>query len=270
MYNKELVSVGGVNIYWYSVLICIGILLAIFLIKREAKRHDIDSDFITNLSFYTIIFSIIGARLYYCLFNLDYYGNNIIDIFKIWNGGLAIHGAIIAGLITILLYSKKHGVKPIKMLDIVVVGLILAQAIGRWGNFFNKEAYGVATTLESLKSMMIPEFIIDGMKIGGVYYTPTFLYESIWCLIGFVVLISIRKFYKRLHIGSLTAIYFVWYGIGRLCIEFLRTDSLMLGRVKVAQLVSIIMIIIGVIILIKNITNKNKFDNLYNSEKQVI
>lgn len=262
--DKTVLSIGKFNIYWYSIFICLGILVALFFIRREAKKQKIDKEFIVNLSFYTILFSIVGARLYYCFFNWDYYGTNLVEILKVWNGGLAIHGGLLFGILTVLIYTKKHQLSVLKVLDIVVVGVIIGQAIGRWGNFFNKEAFGAATTLANLKGMMLPQFIIDGMKIGGVYYTPTFLYESIWCLFGFIVLLCVRKFYERLHIGDLTAIYFIWYGIGRFFIEGLRLDSLMLGNIKIAQLVSIIFILVGCIILIKNMLNKDKFANLYN------
>lgn len=142
------------------------------------------------------------------------------------------------------------------MIDILVVGIIIGQAIGRWGNFFNGEAFGPATTLAYLQSIHIPKFIIDGMLIDGVYHIPTFLYESTWCLLGFISMLILRSF-KKLPLGALTSFYLIWYGIARFFIEGLRTDSLMLFSLKVAQLVSIIFIIAGIIILIYNIKKKN-------------
>ena len=141
------------------------------------------------------------------------------------------------------------------------VPLILGQAIGRWGNFFNQEAHGVATTYAKLKDMHIPEFIINNMNIGGIYYTPTFLYESIWCLLGFIVLLIARKF-KYLKVGQLTSIYLMWYSIGRFLIEASRTDSLMLGGFKVAQLISVLLFLIGLFAFMI-LSRRSKFENLY-------
>lgn len=259
--EKVALDLGPIQIYWYSIFIFIGMLVACFLIYKEAKKRGIDEDFLVNLSFNTIIIGIIGARLYYVLFNLSYYLDNPVEIFQIWNGGLAIHGGIIAGLLFIIYYCKKHEVNLWKMLDIIVVGLIVAQAIGRWGNFFNSEAYGPITTAAELKSLGIPQFIINGMYILGDYRQPTFFYESIWCFFGFLAMLIIRK-YKYLKVGQLTSFYLVWYGIIRFIIEAMRTDSLMLGPIKMAQLVSIIFIISGIIIFIKSTKGKQK--ELYN------
>ncbi len=237
-------SIGSINIYWYSIFILTGVLVALGLIYKESQKHNIEKEIITDLIFNTLIAGFIGARLYYVLFNLDLYKSNPLDIFKIWEGGLAIHGGIIFGLITIIIYTKIKKINPFKMLDILVVGLIIAQAIGRWGNFFNKEAYGGVTTLEELQALSIPNFIIEGMYIGGQYFQPTFYYESLWCFVGFIILLIIRKI-KFLKIGQLTGFYLIWYGIGRFIIEGFRSDSLMLGDFKVAQIVSIIFIVAG-------------------------
>ena len=262
-------DLGFIQIYWYSIFMFLAMLAACFVIYREAKKRNVEEDFLVNLTFNTIIFGIIGARLYYVAFNLPYYLNYPIEIFEIWNGGLAIHGGIIAGLLTIVTYCKKKNESIIRILDIVVVGLILAQAIGRWGNFFNSEAYGAITTLENLKSQGIPQFIIDGMYILGDYRQPTFFYESIGCLFGFAALLIIRwgKYLKR---GNLTAFYLVWYGTLRFLVESLRTDSLMLGPIKMAQAVSILFIAVGLIIFVINLFKNKKDENLYRKDpKQV-
>lgn len=260
--DKVALDLGPIQIYWYSIFIFLGILVACFVIYKEAKKRGIEEEFLVNLTFNTIILGIIGARLYYVLFNLPYYLNNPIEILEIWNGGLAIHGGIIAGLLFIIYYCKKHEVNIWKMLDIIVVGLIIAQAIGRWGNFFNSEAYGPITTEENLRSLGIPSFVINGMYILGEYRQPTFFYESVWCLFGFCAMLLIRN-YKYLKIGQLTGFYLIWYGIIRFIIEAMRTDSLMLGPIKMAQLVSIVFVISGIIIFIKSI--KSKKENLYNN-----
>ena len=183
------------------------------------------------------------------LFNLSYYLSNPIEILEIWNGGLAIHGGILSATAFIIYYCKRHKVEIIRILDIVVVGLIIAQSIGRWGNFFNSEAYGQITTYQNLVNARIPKFIIDGMYILGEYRQPTFFYESCWCFIGFMAMLFIRRFSKNLKIGQLTGFYLIWYGVARLVIEGLRSDSLMLGPIKVAQIVSIVFVILGLYFL---------------------
>lgn len=265
--NPVLLDLGFIKIYWYSVMILLGLFIGSSLIISESKRYKIPSNYITNLIFYTMIFAIIGARLYYVLFNFNYYSNDLLGIFRIWEGGLAIHGGIIAGLIFIIFYTKKYKVNTWRMLDIIVVGLIIGQAIGRWGNFFNGEAHGPIVSLEFLKSLHLPQFIIDGMNINGLYYHPTFLYESLWCLIGFVLLLVLRRRHYC-KIGQTSAFYLIWYGIGRFLIESLRTDSLMLGNFKVAQIVSIILVLSGIIILILK-SRGSKLDNRYNDMENI-
>lgn len=247
--NRIALDLGIIQIYWYSIFLFLGMLSASIVIYKEFKKQNVDEDFFVNLAFNVIVFGIIGARLYYVLFNLDYYLSNPLEIFMVWNGGLAIHGGIFAALIFTMIYCKKHKVYTRKILDMLVVGLILGQAIGRWGNFFNGEAYGAITTAESLAKVGIPQFVIDGMYIMGSYRQPTFFYESIWCLFGFLAMIIIRK-YKYLRKGQLTGFYLIWYGIERFIVEALRVDSLMLGPIKIAQIVSILFIFIGLILII--------------------
>lgn len=263
--NAVAFKILGFEVAWYSIFILLGVIVASTLFLLEAKKHRINLDFCVNMIFWTIIFGIIGARLYYVAFNLDYYMENKLEIFQIWNGGLAIHGGIIGGLLFMIFYTLKYKVRILKITDMAVVGLIIAQAIGRWGNFFNQEAHGpevARTVLEGLK--IIPKFVIDGMNIKGTYYHPTFFYESLWCIIGFIILILVRKFSENLKVGQLTGTYLIWYGIGRFIIESLRTDSLMLGSMKVAQVVSIGMILIGLILIFKDI-KKSKLENRYNA-----
>ena len=248
-------SLGPIKIYYYSICILIGISIGIFLLFKEAKKQKIDQDKLGDLLFYTILFGILGARIYYVIFNLSYYIKNPLEIIAIWHGGLAIHGGIIAGLITIIYLTKKYKLNTLKIIDMSVPSLIIAQSIGRWGNFFNGEAYGKVVTLSHLKSQHIPNFIIDRMKIDGSYHQPTFLYESILCLIGFIILMILKN-NKKLKITNLTSFYLIWYGIIRLIIEYFRTDSLMLGPIKMAMLISIVFIISGVVLLIKSKNGK--------------
>jgi len=234
--NAILINLGFIQIRWYSVLLLVAFIVGSLLILKEGQRFKIDKEYLFNMIFWTIIFSLLGARLYYVIFNFSQYQNDLLEIFKIWHGGLAIHGGIIAGILTIIIYTKKYNVDIMKIIDIFAPALLIGQAIGRWGNFFNSEAHGAATTLAHLKSLHLPNFIIEGMNINGVYYQPTFLYESIWCLI-----------------------------IGRFFIEISRTDSLMLGGFKVAQIVSILLIIAGIVLFIIK-QKKGHFEDLYNEE----
>ncbi len=255
--DSVLFDFGIIEIKWYSFLIFLGMLIAYFLINKEAKKKKLPGEYLSDMFFYGIIIGILGARIYYVLFNISYYLNNPVEIFMIWHGGLAIHGGIIAGLIFLIIYTKKKKINLWLLLDIVVVGLIIAQAIGRWGNFFNSEAYGRIVDFNTLKNLHIPQFIIKGMYIDGAYREPTFLYESLFSFLCFLVLLIVRK-NKKQKTGILTAIYVIWYGIERFFIEILRSDSLMLGPIKIAQVISIIAIIFGIWLIITSI-KKNKY-----------
>ncbi len=256
--DRVAVDLGFIQIYWYSLFIFVAMLVACCLIFQEAKRREIDEEFITNLIFNTIIISIVGARAYYVIFNIGYYLTNPVEILEIWNGGLAIHGGILSATAFMMYYCKKNNVEFLKIADIAVVGLIIGQAIGRWGNFFNSEAYGQITTYEKLLEAGIPEFVAKGMYIMGDYRQPTFFYESVWCLFGFLAMLIVRKLTKYLKTGQLTGFYLIWYGIARFLIEGLRTDSLMLGPIKIAQVVSVLFIILGLYLFTKNQKKNNK------------
>lgn len=258
--ERVAIDFGPIQIYWYSIIVFVGLLVGSIIIFKEARKRKISEEFLINLICDSIIIGIIGARLYYVLFNLSYYLHNPLEIFAIWNGGLAIHGGVFAALIFIIIYCKKNKINILQTLDVVVVGLIIGQAIGRWGNFFNAEAYGQITTLSTLQSQGIPKFIIDGMYILGEYRQPTFLYESVWCLAGFIALLIIRKC-KYLKRGQLTGFYLIWYGLARFVIEAMRSDSLMLGNVKIAQVVSVIFVLVGMVLAVYNViksTNEDK------------
>jgi len=264
--NPVAFTIGNFEIRWYSLLIFIGIIIGYLLANKESKKFNLPEDFIFNLTFYVIVFGIIGARIYYVLFNLSYYQANPTEIIKVWHGGLAIHGGIIAGLITTFIYCRHFKISVTRTCDIAVPSIIIAQAIGRWGNFFNSEAHGPVTTLNNLQNLHIPNFIIDGMKINGVYYHPTFLYESLWCILGFIILILIRKFYKYLKSGQLTCVYFMWYSLGRLFIEYLRTDSLMIGKYKVAQIISILFFVLSLLCFLYLCFNKLRKGRYYDKK----
>ncbi len=261
-----LLDLGFITIKWYSFLMFLALLIGIILITKEAKKFKIDENYIVNLIFWTTIIALIGARIYFVVFNWNYYSTHLNEIYKVWQGGLAIHGGIIFGALFIFLYTKKYKVNTLRIFDIIAPALLIGQAIGRWGNFFNGEAHGPATTLAFLQNLHLPKFIIDGMYINGTYYQPTFLYESLWCLLGFIILLIVRRM-RYTKIGNVTGIYLMWYSIGRFFIESLRTDSLMLGNFKMAQIISIILFIIGLVIIIVS-KRKSKLENLYNEQNK--
>ena len=265
--NPVIVSFGGLEIRWYSALILLAVFVVYSLTLKEAQRFGMSRSYIFNLMFWALIFGIIGARLYYVVFNWEMFSDDLLEIFKVWHGGLAIHGGLLAGLITIIIYTKKYNVRTLRVLDFIVVPLLLGQAIGRWGNFFNQEAHGAATTINALKSLHIPDFIINGMVIDGVVYTPTFLYESIVCFIAFIVLAIVRRG-KYTKVGMMTACYLMIYGTLRFFIEMSRTDALMLGGFKVAQIVSVVMFLIG-LGMIMFLTRLGKFEDLYNEKTNI-
>ena len=246
--NNVAFEFGIVQVYWYSIFVLLAIITGWILIKRELKKREYSEDFQTDLFFNTIFISLIGARIYYILFHLGYYVSNPLSIVQVWNGGLAIHGGLLFGFLAILYTCRKYKVKLVEILDIIVVGLIIGQAIGRWGNFFNGEAFGIITTAEHLRSLFVPGFVIDGMYIMGSYWHPTFFYEFIANVIGFILLLVLRNSFKKDKVnrtGKLFGFYLIWYSVIRFFIEALRIDSLMIGPLRMAQVISIVMFIIG-------------------------
>ena len=241
-FNNILCSFNGLSIHWYAVMIVLGIVAGFVVCKINENKYKIKYEYILELSLITFPMAIIFARLYYVLFNLDYYMQNPADIIKIWNGGIAIYGAIIGSIIAIVIYCKIRKINILEMFDYIVPALAIGQCIGRWGNFFNTEAHGTETN--SLLRMGIYE--------NGKYIQvhPTFLYESICTLLIFIVLMIMTR--KKKYNGQLTCIYFFMYGIARAIIESFRTDSLMIGEFRISQIISIIIAVICGIILLKN------------------
>ena len=250
--NSTLLDLGFIKIQWYSLTMCLAILSGSLILVKGLKKTGFTQAKIDDLLFGLIACGIIGARLYYILFELPYYLEHPLEIIMIWNGGLALYGSLIGGLIYLIIFCRRENIKVLKMTDMMVIGVTLGQIIGRWGNFFNQEAFGPITSRVTLEHLFIPKFIIDGMYINGSYYHPTFLYEGLWNFIGLIILCIISKYYLKRHDGSLTAIYFIWYGLGRFMIEGYRMDSLMLGALRISQLVSVLIIIIGTMLLIYN------------------
>ncbi|KYH35350.1 prolipoprotein diacylglyceryl transferase [Clostridium tepidiprofundi DSM 19306] len=253
--NPIAFTIFGYDIRWYGIMISIGIIAGILLSIYSCSKKGVDNDILLNAVLLALPIGIIGARMYYVVFNWDYYSGDILRMINIRQGGLAIHGGIMFGILTAFFYFRSKKESFIKYLDAAAPSVVLAQAIGRWGNFFNQEAHGGPVSYEFIKHF--PKFIQNGMNIGGVYYHPTFLYESIWDIVVCIILLLILKKNENRRDGMVIVSYLGLYSIGRFYIEGLRTDSLMLGSIRVAQLMSLIGISIWVIfIIVSFIRNK--------------
>lgn len=238
-------SLGPIQVHWYGVIIGTGIALALWLAMREGQKRGLPKDIFADLMLWAIPIAIISARLYYVIFQWDYYSQFPGEIPKIWNGGIAIHGALIGAVATTYFFTKARGVSFWKLADIAAPSLILGQAIGRWGNFMNQEAHGGEVSRAFLENLYLPEFIINQMYINGTYYHPTFLYESIWNILGFILLMALRR--VNLGRGEIFLSYVIWYSIGRFFVEGMRTDSLMLTEtLRIAQTISIALILVAI------------------------
>ena len=242
---------GSFSIKWYGLLIAVGFMLAILYGLKRSEEFGIDPDAMIDVALLTIPVAILGARLYYVFFNddLSYYLSNPINILKIWEGGLGIYGGIIVAFVFGPLMCKLKKVKIWAMFDLTALGFLIGQSIGRWGNFFNQEAFGGNT---NLPWAMTGDVIQSGVN-GAGYNTalpvhPTFLYESLWCILGFLLLHILSKKVLSRFDGMIFCGYMVWYGAGRFFIESLRTDSLMAGTLRTSQLVAVIAVMLGVVL----------------------
>ncbi|AXJ45464.1 prolipoprotein diacylglyceryl transferase [Staphylococcus aureus] len=241
-------NLGPLSVRWYGIIIAVGILLGYFVAQRALVKAGLHKDTLVDIIFYSALFGFIAARIYFVIFQWPYYAENPGEIIKIWHGGIAIHGGLIGGFIAGVIVCKVKNLNPFQIGDIVAPSIILAQGIGRWGNFMNHEAHGGPVSRAFLEQLHLPNFIIENMYINGQYYHPTFLYESIWDVAGFIILVNIRK---HLKLGETFFLYLTWYSIGRFFIEGLRTDSLMLtSNIRVAQLVSILLILISISLIV--------------------
>ncbi|HEH9270261.1 TPA: prolipoprotein diacylglyceryl transferase [Staphylococcus aureus] len=241
-------NLGPLSVRWYGIIIAVGILLGYFVAQRALVKAGLHKDTLVDIIFYSALFGFIAARIYFVIFQWPYYAENLGEIIKIWHGGIAIHGGLIGGFIAGVIVCKVKNLNPFQIGDIVAPSIILAQGIGRWGNFMNHEAHGGPVSRAFLEQLHLPNFIIENMYINGQYYHPTFLYESIWDVAGFIILVNIRK---HLKLGETFFLYLTWYSIGRFFIEGLRTDSLMLtSNIRVAQLVSILLILISISLIV--------------------
>lgn len=251
-------TIFGKNIYFYGVIIALGFVLGTLYCARNARRFGIKSDDVYDFMLWTIPLSIIGARLYYVLFRLPHYIEHPNEIFAIWEGGLAIYGGVIAGIIVAVVLCRKKKIPLLAMLDLLVYGLLIGQIIGRWGNFMNREAFGAETDVFCRMGLTAP----DGTQI---FVHPTFLYESLWNLAGLIFLIVWERKGKRQYDGQCLLFYFFWYGIGRAWIEGLRTDSLYIGstNIRVSQVLSIVLALISFIILVVQSRREHSPEKLF-------
>ncbi|MBQ8767739.1 MAG: prolipoprotein diacylglyceryl transferase [Clostridia bacterium] len=261
-----------ITVKWYGVIIALGFVLAALFGGRKAYVWKMSLDHMVDVLIYGIIGAVIGARLYYVAFQWDYYKDNLLSIFKIWEGGLAIYGGIIGGIVTAYFVCKKTGLPFLKLLDLIGMALPIGQGIGRWGNFTNQEAFGVNTTsLFGMTSDKIVDYINSHQQEFAEYgiemnpdlpVHPTFLYESVWCLLGFLILyIVCQKFYK--FDGQLILGYGIIYGLERTVVEGLRIDSLYIANtnLRVSQLVSLILVVVCTIITIYKFAKLKKAKN---------
>jgi phosphatidylglycerol:prolipoprotein diacylglycerol transferase len=241
-------NIFGLPIAWYGIFIATGMLVGILLADFTSKLKNVNYDELLNVVLISFPIAIIGARAYYVIFEFNQYKDNLIEVFNIRQGGLAIHGGLIFGMLAALVYTRYKKQNLLEFADVAAPSIIIGQAIGRWGNFFNSEAHGGMVTEGFISKF--PNFIQNGMLIDGTYYHPTFLYESIWNVMVCVILIYLlTKTFKK---GTVFFSYIGLYSIGRFFIEGLRTDSLMFAGIRVAQLISLAGIAIWIIFLVMN------------------
>lgn len=257
------ISVFGFDIAFYGIIIGLGILAGIFMAMLWAKRTKQNPEVYIDLAIYAVIFGIIGARIYYVIFSWDMYKNDLLSILNIRQGGLAIYGGVIGAVITVFIFAKKRELAAGKLLDTACFGLVLGQAIGRWGNFFNREAFGEYTNglfamklpLDAVRSSDVTQFMRDHMEmadgVGYIQVHPTFLYESVWCLLVliFMTFYSRRQMFK----GEMFLVYLGGYGFGRFWIEGLRTDQLLIPGIgwAVSRALAALLTVVSVILIVK-------------------
>lgn len=245
-------SIGSFTIYFYGVIIAVGFLLAVLYVNRVHDRLGMAMDDVYDLTIFAVPSAIVGARLYYVIFNFSLYADDLLGIFRIRDGGLAIYGGVIGAVIALFLRARRKKIGIGKPLDVAAFGLLIGQCVGRWGNFFNREAYGYETDIFCRMGLTIP---------GGetIYVHPTFLYESLWNLLGLIILHIICK-KRRRYEGQFFILYVAWYGLGRTFIEGLRTDSLWLipGVIRVSQLLAAVTMVLAFALYIINYRRMKK------------
>ncbi len=248
----------GLEIYFYGVIIALGFILAALYCAKRAKEFGLSSDELYELVIWLIPTCIIGARLYYVLFKLDYFIANPDKIFALRDGGLAIYGGIIAGIIVGIIWCRAKKIRVFAVADLTAFGLLIGQSVGRWGNFINREAFGAQTEIFCRMGLTVPGF-------ETLYVHPTFLYESLWNILGLIVLHIWSKKGKRKYDGQIFWLYILWYGLGRAWIEGLRSDSLYIGStdIRVSQLLAIVSAVVSLVILIINARKQHGPEDMF-------
>ncbi|WP_087842262.1 prolipoprotein diacylglyceryl transferase [Lactiplantibacillus plantarum] len=240
--NPIALRLGPIQVHWYGVIIASAVVIAVALAVREGQRRGVRPDDIYDMILWALPFTLIAARTYYVIFQWSYYRQNPGEIIRIWDGGIAIYGGLIGAGIVVILFCRSRFIPTWLMLDIAAPTVIMGQGIGRWGNFMNQEAFGRVTSLSFLQGLHLPDWLINQMYICGAYRQPTFLYESVWDLLGFALLMLTRHrthWYKQ---GDVFLTYVAWYAFGRFFTEGMRTDSLMLFNViRVSQALSVVL-----------------------------
>lgn len=274
--SGKLLDVGN-GVYWYGVLLAAGMLAGLYFCMHKAHKFGLTSDNVIDMILWAIPLCVLGSRIYYVVFYLDLYRNpdgtlNFLKMLRIWDGGIAIYGTVIAGFFTALVFCRIKKIKLWAMTDCCVMGLLIGQAIGRWGNFMNREAFGEQTDIFCRMRLWINPSAVDSIQYIDVH--PTFLYESLWNVIGLLLIYFVVTKRRRFD-GENTCFYFLWYGIGRFWIEGLRTDSLylfdwtLLGeRIRVSQALSFVMVLVSLFVLYYNLKiRKASPDTLYVNQK---
>ena len=241
---SRIIDLGFVQIRWYGLIIAVGLMLAAIYGMRRSKQFGIKQDDIMDGFLWIVPFAVICARLYYCIFSWSAYASDPISILFIWEGGLAIYGGVIGAMIGVIIFCRVKKINTWALLDLVALGFMIGQSIGRWGNFFNREAFGSEITTDFFLRMGLYNQWTGQVQ----YFHPTFLYESMWNLVGFIALHFISK--KRKFDGQIALSYVAWYGLGRAMIEGLRTDSLMWGPIRVSQMLAAVSCLAAVIALL--------------------
>lgn len=244
--NPIAFSIFGLEVRWYGIIMASAIMIGTFIAMNSSKKEGLKDDTILDILIWAVPISILCARLYYVLFSWSDYKNNLIDVFAFRQGGMAIHGALIGAFLSGYIIIRIKKLNFLQIADIVAPAIVLGQAIGRWGNFLNQEAHGGPVSEKFIS--FFPAFIKNQMFIDGQYYHPTFLYESLWCLVVFAILIVYKK-YKSSN-GELLALYMIMYSAERFIVEGLRTDSLMIGTFRIAQLISLFIALSGIVLFV--------------------
>lgn len=262
----------GIPVHWYGIIIAFGLFLSVEALSYVFKKKQLNPDWVADLMLWAIPIGFLGARFYYVIFEWGYYRQHLDQIFAIWQGGIAIYGGVIAGSLTVYYWSLRHHLSPLLITDLAAPFLLMTQGMGRWGNFINQEAHGGEVSRTFLSDALhLPRFIVDQMQIEGKYYQPTFLYESIWDLIGAFSLMLLQWKWKDLRLGETTALYLIWYAFGRFFIEGMRTDSLYLGPFRVSQWLSLVLFFGGLFFLIyrrRNVFPLKKLDEIHGNFRE--